>query len=554
MSTTGTSTGRENAPNSGEGLKLVVIEGNERRTVVLDRFPFTIGRRADRDLVIHDGRVSREHAQLIGEPDGVYLVNQSTKHGTFVNGERVVRRKLARNDRIEFGTDDIAYVLFNPDRSSSTPAREILSRYSTRKPATGAASDLGILNLFLEAARKLNTGAVLEDVLHTLLETALPLTYAERGFVFLCEDDGSLRLAAGRDKNGQRIDDDSTISRSALRDAVSSGSEFVVTDPDNMDMIANRESVRAYNLRSVICIPLRKTMSQDKSGESEAGPEGSDVRAILYLDSHLLSGKLSKLRQGILHTIAREAAMLVENAALVRAENAAKRARQELAIAADIQRRLMTAPLPDLPYVRINAVSSPCKDIGGDFFDVVYTENGLSLVVADVAGKGVPAAVVASILQGMLYSQLSIDLSLPRMIGAVNRFLCERVGAQTYATLVVARLQHGGEVELINCGHVRPLLVSGNTVTKFEHGNLPVGLWAETRFQATHLQMQPGDRLLVVTDGVTEAQNAEGDFFGNERLEACCGGGVEAIVRAIDKFRGNTLLNDDCTIAEMTYQ
>src|SRR5271165_2101330 len=120
MSTTGTSMGHENAPNSGEGLKLVVIEGNERRTVVLDHFPFTIGRRADRDLVIHDGRVSREHAQLIGEPDGVYLVNQSTKHGTFVNGERVVRRKLARNDRIEFGGDDTPYVVFNPDPSSST--------------------------------------------------------------------------------------------------------------------------------------------------------------------------------------------------------------------------------------------------------------------------------------------------------------------------------------------------------------------------------------------------------------------------------------------------
>jgi len=411
-----------------------------------------------------------------------------------------------------------------------------------------------MLNLFLEAARKLNTGVVLEDVLHTVLETALQLTYAERGFVFLREDDGSLRLAAGRDRNGKTIEDDRTISHSALRDAVRSGAEFFVTDPDNVDKIANRESVQAYNLRSVICIPLRKTITQDKSDESEARPEGSDVRAILYLDSHFLSGKLSKVRHGILRTIAREAAMLVENAALVQAEDKAKRVRQDLAIAADIQRRLMIATVPDLPYVRINAVSSPCRGIGGDFFDVVYTENGLSLVVADVAGKGVPAAVVASILQGMLYSQLAIDLSLPRMIGAVNRFLCERVGAPTFATLVVARLQDGGEVELINCGHVRPLLVSGNTVTNIEHGNLPVGLRTETRFQATRLQMQPGDRLLVVTDGVTEAENAEGEFFGKERLEACCGGGVKAVVRAVDKFRGNTPLSDDCTIAEMIYQ
>src|SRR5271157_1889985 len=184
MSTTGTSMGWKDAPNSGEALRLVVIEGDESRTIVLQRFPFSIGRRADRDLVIKDGRVSREHAQLIRGRDGVYLVNQSSKHGTFVNGERVVRRKLARNDRIEFGGDDTPYVVFNPDPSSSTAAREMLSKYSSRKPATGAGSDLGMLNLFLEAARKLNSSQ-LEDVLQTLLETALHVTGAERGFVFL---------------------------------------------------------------------------------------------------------------------------------------------------------------------------------------------------------------------------------------------------------------------------------------------------------------------------------------------------------------------------------
>jgi phosphoserine phosphatase RsbU/P len=80
----------------------------------------------------------------------------------------------------------------------------------------------------------------------------------------------------------------------------------------------------------------------------------------------------------------------------------------------------------------------------------------------------------------------------------------------------------------MNCGHVRPLLISEDTVTRVEHGNLPVGLVSTTDFRVAHLQMKPGDRLLVVTDGVTEAENAEGELFGNERLEACCGGGARA--------------------------
>jgi phosphoserine phosphatase RsbU/P len=209
--------------------------------------------------------------------------------------------------------------------------------------------------------------------------------------------------------------------------------------------------------------------------------------------------------------------------------------------------------VPDVPYAKVNAVSYACKDIGGDFFDLVYTPAGLSLIVADVSGKGVSAAVVASILQGMLYSQLARDSALPEMIAAVNRFLCEKVGGQKYATLVVARLLESGELELINCGHVPPLLVSGDNVSKLEDGNLPVGLVPGVEFHAARFQLKPGDRLLLVTDGVTEAEDANGEFFGNERLEDCCRDGLAAIEQAVTTFRGETPLTDDCTITEMVY-
>jgi phosphoserine phosphatase RsbU/P len=143
---------------------------------------------------------------------------------------------------------------------------------------------------------------------------------------------------------------------------------------------------------------------------------------------------------------------------------------------------------------------------------------------------------------------------LSKMIGAANRFFCERVGPLRFATLVVARLQNNGEVELMNCGHVWPLLISGGAVTRLEHGNVPVGLTAATDFEASRLRMKPGDRLLVVTDGVTEAENGAGEFFGTERLEACCHRGVEGILGAVNDFRGNTPVGDDYTIAEMIYQ
>ncbi len=249
-----------------------------------------------------------------------------------------------------------------------------------------------------------------------------------------------------------------------------------------------------------------------------------------------------------------ESATLLENEILAREEDAARRYRQELAIAAEIQQRLMTVTVPDVPFAKVNATSYACKDIGGDFFDLVYTDGGLSLVVADVSGKGVSAAVVASILQGMLYSQLARDSSLPEMIAAVNQFLCEKVGGQKYATLVIARLMQNGELELINCGAVAPLLVSGGTVTRLEDGNLPVGLVPGVEFGATRMRLKAGDRLLLVTDGVTEAEDAEGEFFGTARLERCCREGFIAVEQAVMDFRGGTPLTDDCTITEMIYR
>ena len=253
--------GLDNA--SGAFPSLILVQGSEQRPLILNHSPFTVGRKVDKDLVIADPRVSRDHASILSEDGRFYVVDQGSKHGTFVNGEKVQRQKLERNDRLEFGVRDGAYVIFHPLQAVSNTAREFLSQISGLQLSTDT-TDLEKLTMFLEAARKLNTTGVLDEILVTLVETTLKLTRAERAYVFLKMDDGSLRLAAGRNSKGEPLLDDKTISHSILDEALNSASEFLVTDTSQSLDLAGRHSIVAYDLRTVICVPLRKRQVQTK--------------------------------------------------------------------------------------------------------------------------------------------------------------------------------------------------------------------------------------------------------------------------------------------------
>ena len=543
--------------SSGVYPALVFVQGSEQRNIVLNRIPFTVGRKVDKDLVIADPRVSRDHAQILQEGLDFFLVDLGSKHGTYINGERIHRQKLERGDRLEFGARDSAYVLFNPAHATSNTAREFLSQISGIQ-IKQETSDLEKLTLFLEAARKLNTAGVLDEILMTMLDVTLQLTRAERGYVFLKDDDGSLRLAAGRNAKKEPLLDDKTISHSILEESLRSNSAFLLTDTSRSTDLAGRHSIVAYDLRTVVCIPLRKMQVQATRDPQAAATASGSAAAmgVLYVDSRFASRDLTgTVDQKILNAIATEAASLIENARLVQAEEEARRYQQELSIAASIQQRLMQVKIPEVPFAKLRGRNLSCKEIGGDFFDAVNTRDGLAVVLADVSGKGVSAALLATTLQGMIYAHLTAGMSLLEVVNTVNRFFTEKMGGEKYATVLLVRLRRDGELEYVNCGHVPPVWICNREVLRPSHGNLPVGLLADAQYASDHCQMRPGDRLILVTDGVTEAENALGDMFDSERLEAVAGksSSMEDILSAVADFCAGTPLNDDCTVVELAY-
>src|SRR6204780_2898293 len=230
----------------------IFVQGSEQQTLSLNHTPYTVGRKVDRDLVIADPRVSREHAQIVAENGEFFVVDQGSKPGPFVNGKPADRHKLARNDRLEFGARDVAYLIFHPLHTTSNTAREFLSQISGIQIAPEA-TDLEKLTLFMDAARKLNTIGVLDEILVTLLDATLKLTRAERGYIFLRDLDGTLTLAAGRNSKGEPLLDDKTISRSVLEGALISNSDYIVTDTSKDLDVKERQSILAFERDTALC-------------------------------------------------------------------------------------------------------------------------------------------------------------------------------------------------------------------------------------------------------------------------------------------------------------
>lgn len=545
----------ENTLTGGQEFPVLLrVEGDKQQAIPLVSFPFTIGRRAEKHMVITDPMASRDHAEIVQMGGEYYLLDLGSKHGTYVNGSPVKRHKLTNNDRLQFGSsNDRNFAVFQYGTSSaaSSSARELLSQISGLQ-VEKEASDLEKLAFFLEVARKLNSRGALDDVLVTLVEATLRITGAERGFVFLVVKEGDLSLAVGRNSLGDELKDDTTISHSILKDAMTSASRVIITDTASHSDLAARQSIVAHDLRTVICMPLFRTNMATQGQQMESPGAQRGINGVLYLDSRLASRGLSSLSRDILNTVATEAASLIETAQLAQAEQNARLYQKELAIAATIQQRLMTVIIPEVHYAKLRARSLPCQEIGGDFYDAVLADGNLYLVLADICGKGVSAAILASILQGMIYSQLVAHVPLAEIASAVNRFLCVKKLGEKYATCNVLKVTPAGDCEFLNCGHVPAVRVTGGKILRPTEGNLPLGLIPTAEFETYSFKLNPGDRIVLVSDGVNEAQNREGEFFGDERLESTVLEGQD-LFAAVSDFAQGAPPSDDCTTVELEY-
>ena len=532
--------GMDTAPKSN--ARLVLNIDGERRTIPIDRSPFTLGRSADRNLSLPYPQVSREHACIELDGDGYLLRDTGSRHGTFVNGTQISHTRLRSHDSINLGQSH-AVLLFE-DAEEST-VRTFIGQISQTGYNFQGQSDLEKLSLFLKAAQSLNTYGAIKDVLQTMVEYAIRITAAERGFVFLGENAETFQLECAQDRNGEVIVGHPTISFSIVREAANSQLDYIISDVTE-ELGRQHESLVLNAIRSVVAIPLR-------------GQNSGRLLGLLYLDSHSGSHDFTHTGKDIIHAIASQAATLLENLRMIEIEHESALLRKELEIAASIQRQIIPQTMPEFPFARLCARTIACTGVGGDFYDVIPVPNGFVAIVADVCGKGIPAALLASMVQGMVHAQVNVQnttaISLVDAVQSVNTFVCSRVADEKYLTLAVLRYTHSetgdAHVELVNGGHVSPLVIRADgRIETIMDGDMPVGLFDFASFHAIPIALAVGDRILLLSDGISEAENVDGIQFGLPRVEdhVMQSDPVAALFSALDQFCQGTRPQDDQTI------
>ena len=532
--------------------------GNER-DVQISGPVFTLGRQGDNDLVLLDNRISRRHAQILQTPEGFRIEDCGSRHGTFVNGERVDDTRLLKGrDQISLGVSD-AYKLTFVTEEAVLPSLLQQIGKATESPAP----QLHHLSLLLQMAQMLHRAPALEEVLTTLVDSAVQLASAERGLLFLTDEEGKLRLRLARGRGGTYLAVDAVdYSHSVVERVSRFRHEEVTLEDESTGRPAQETGVISALARGVVALPLQKVQMMEMSGETlhQAVPE---LLGVLYLESRTHATSVTGLDRQVLQTLAVESATVIENARLFRAAREHERNLHQLAVARTIQQGLLPRQLPKTDYFELKAVTMPCLTVGGDYYDVIPLPGGrYGITVADVSGKGLPAAMMAVTLQGVFSGFASVDPGLEDLFSKVNGFLCERTPMDMYATVFYGVLDRSGLLNFVNAGHVPPLIIRATgQVEPLDFANFPLGMFPGIEFEVRSAQLEPGDQVFIFSDGVTEAQNAAHDFFGDERLTALlekCGAQpghslCSMVVGAVRQFVGEAPPADDLTVTALRF-
>jgi serine phosphatase RsbU (regulator of sigma subunit) len=478
-----------------------------------------------------------------------------SRNGTVINATSLKndeRHAIKAGDRIYAGHLTIevregsnAVLSFVPDERITREATivtsldKVLKKASTedRARSEDSLNTSRTVQALIRAGQELASHRPLNELFGVILDLALAAMEARRGVIVTCESGGELKVRASK---GAGFSISTAVRDRVLREKCS----LMISDAQLDEALRQQQSIVSQHVRSMITVPLQT---------------GDRVIGLIYVDNGALVRPFLPEDLDLLTVMANVAAIRIEHARLAEIEQNEKLMELELAQASEIQRKLLPAGPPYLEGYDLAGFNVPCRTVGGDYFDFIpYADGRVALIVGDVSGKGLPAAVLMAGLQARIQM---LQQSMPEPDEAVtilNRSLAERASVGRFVTLFYALLDpQKGLLRYANAGHNYPLIVrEDGTIHSLSGSGMILGIFPEVTYTAEETTMNPGDLLIVYSDGVTEASNIDDTEFGEDGLaqfalanhSQCCAELTARLVAHVRGWCGRNTFADDFTV------
>jgi phosphoserine phosphatase RsbU/P len=542
-----------------------------------------LGRHPSCEIVLDNAAVSRQHAQITNRHGHYFLEDLRSRNRTYLNGTPVDER-TPLSDADEVKICDIVLQFFSsaqpplsdpasddgsspgrlgaPDEQKA--AKTVLgglpeeddalmqsSIITTLNAKTAATQRLGVksevkLRAILEISNALARTLRLDDVLQGLLDGLFKVfPQADTGFVVLADREDGKSLVRASQARGDTTGS-VRISNTIVKNVMESGEAILSADALEDSRFNASDSLDGLAIRSMICVPL-------------LGQEGRAL-GVIQLDTKSLRHQFTQTDLDVLVSVGAQASLAIENARLH--EDLLQRSdiERELRFATQVQLGFLPEHRPNPPGYEFFDYYEPARRVGGDYFDyVVMPDRRIAIGLADVAGKGVPAALLMARLYSAVRLHLFTQPTPGKVLSALNQDIHSQGMGHRFVTFVLLMLNpETHELTIANAGHLPPIVRSPDGKVASlgrERSGMPLGIRPNQDYGEFMLPVEPGTALTVCTDGITEAMNPASDLFGRARLEefiASEPGSAEQLVKGIvtevDRFCGHLPQRDDMCV------
>ena len=569
---------------------LQVVAGNAQGTqfpLVADRT--ILGRHPNCQIVLQSGVVSRHHAQVLESHGTFYVEDLRSRNGTYVNDRKIESRtELNDGDEIRLCEIVMQFVMYpstadpitinkesDGDMDAATETNESMqsgildqsqifatansqapptfeSSTSIRKLGADAAHKSSIdpnvkLKAILEITQALGRELEIDSVLPKMLVTLFNIfPQAEQGFVLLKDPEtGKLKVKASRTRGGSEAET-VAVSMTVVRHALQTRESLLSQNISDDSRFKKSTALSKMQITSMMCVPL---VTQDDEGLGVIQIVTRDVeRAFSEEDLDLLS------------SLAIQASMAVENARLHEEHVVRRELERDLEFATQVQLGFLPKSRPNIAGYEFADYYEAALSVGGDYFDYLEMPDGrLAVAIGDVAGKGMPAALLMARLYSSTRFQLLTQPTIEAAVEGLNSDMSSSGLGHRFVTFMVMLIDPAEHtLRLVNAGHLPPLLRrQDGTVIPVgrETASLPLGIMPDLDYQSSSITIGPGESLIAFTDGITEAMSAERSIYGVERLSKLFAkedgpitDTIERIVEDVEGFTNDVTSRDDTCI------